>query len=191
MVRKDSRKYGNIVVTWDMLKRVVKITKFDLHFVLLSPEHKATVMAISLVLTHGQFQTASCQLIEIDNGKPRLGGSSCRSLHPVERCPGAPEPVALVPALVDARRSTSTSYSNSAFGSSSNRNFSPAHTRATHRSVTSARERLRVLPEVTESRTPIILIMTKVTVDSKLTKERHSDRSISFSRSTPTLGHDL
>lgn len=157
---------------------------FDFHFVLLSPEHKATAMAISLVLTHGQFQTASCQLIEIDNGKPRLGGSSCRSLHPVERCPGAPEPVALVPALVDARRSTSTSYSNSAFGSSSNRNFSPAHTRATHRSVTSARERLRVLPEVTESRTapPTILIMTK---------KRNLDRAISFSRCTPPLGHDL
>ena len=87
------------------------------------------------VLAGSQFQTAPCQLIEIDNGEPRLGGMSGQGLHPVERCPGAPEPVAPVPAPADAR-------------STSNSGPKLAHPRAAHRSVTAARGHLCLLLKV-------------------------------------------
>lgn len=57
---------------------------------------------------------------------------SGQGLHPVERCPGAPEPVAPVPAPADAR---STSSSGPKL----------AHPRAAHRSTTAARGHLRLL----------------------------------------------
>ena len=60
---------------------------------------------------------------------------SGQGLHPVERCPGAPEPVAPVPAPADAR---STSSSGSKL----------AHPRAAHRSVTTARGHLCLLLKV-------------------------------------------
>jgi len=50
------------------------------------------------VLVGCKLQTTPRQLIEIDNSEPRLGGSLRQGLHSVERCPGAPEPVARAPA---------------------------------------------------------------------------------------------
>lgn len=92
------------------------------------------------VLVGRELQTAPCQLIEIDNGEPRLGGGSPRQgLHPVERCPGAPEPVAQALAPAADARSSFTCDSGSGLLS---------HPRTAHRSVTSTRERLRFLPEV-------------------------------------------
>lgn len=92
------------------------------------------------VLVGCELQTAPRQLIEIDNGEPRLGGGSPRQgLHPVERCPGAPEPVARALAPAADARSSFTRDSGSGLLS---------HPRTAHRSVTSTRERLRFLPEI-------------------------------------------
>jgi len=94
------------------------------------------------VLVGRELQTTPRQLIEIDNGEPRLGlggGSSRQGLHPVERCPGAPEPVARALAPAADARSSFTRDSGSELLS---------YPRTAHRSVTSARERLRFLPEV-------------------------------------------
>jgi len=91
------------------------------------------------VLTGGEVQATPRQLIEIDNGEPRLGGGSRRQgLHPLERCPGAPEPVAPAPAPADARSSFT--------GDSSSGLLS--HPRTARRSITCARERLGPLSEV-------------------------------------------
>jgi len=96
------------------------------------------------VLVSCELQTAPRQLIEIDNGEPRLGGSPRQGLHSVERCPGAPEPVARAFAPAADARSSFTRDSGSGLLS---------HPRTTHRSVTSARELHRFLPEVPDDLT--------------------------------------
>lgn len=91
------------------------------------------------VLAGGEVQTTPRQLIEIDNGEPWLGGGSPRQgLHPLERCPGAPEPVAPVPAPADARSSFIRDSSSGLL----------SHPRTAHRSVTCSRERLGLLFKV-------------------------------------------
>jgi len=90
------------------------------------------------VLTGGEVQATPRQLIEIDNGEPRLGGSRRQGLHPLERCPGAPEPVAPVPAPADARSSFTRDSSSGLL----------SHPRTARRSITHARERLGLLSEV-------------------------------------------
>ncbi|EFN61835.1 hypothetical protein EAG_10742 [Camponotus floridanus] len=92
------------------------------------------------VLGGCELQTTPRQLIEIDNGESRLGGGPPhQGLHLVERCPGAPEPVAPVPAPAADARSSFIRDSSSGLLS---------HPRTAHRSVTRARERLSFLPKI-------------------------------------------